>query len=119
MGLAAAKAKGVKLGDSNIKAAQEAAVAAQAEPDRAANNLPPIAEIPKSGATTLRGNCASPERARRSPPARRNLARDERAKRAGAAIAFTKSVEPAIGSTNSHATRGGLIDASGKPNVGS
>jgi hypothetical protein len=60
MGLAAAKAKGVKLGDSNIKAAQEAAVAAQAEPDRAANNLPPIAEIPKSGATTLRGNCASP-----------------------------------------------------------
>ena len=77
MGLAAAKAKGVKLADPNIKAAEEAAVAAQAEPDRAANNLPPIAEIPKSGATTLRGNCASPERARRSPPARRNLARDE------------------------------------------
>ena len=38
MGLAAAKAKGAKLGDPNIKAAQEAAVAAQAEPDRAANN---------------------------------------------------------------------------------
>ena len=118
MGLAAAKPKGVKLGGPNINAAEEAAVAAQAEPDRAANNLPPIAEIPKSGATTLRGNCASPERERRSP-AWRNLARDEGAKRAGAAIAFPKSVEPAIGSTNSHATRGGLIDAGSKPNVGS
>ena len=36
MGLAAAKAKGVKLGDPNIKAAQEPAVAAvKAEADRA------------------------------------------------------------------------------------
>jgi DNA invertase Pin-like site-specific DNA recombinase len=55
--LAAAKAKGVKLGNPNIEAAQEAAVAAvKAEADRAANNvLPIIAEIRKSGATTLRG----------------------------------------------------------------
>jgi DNA invertase Pin-like site-specific DNA recombinase len=55
--LAAAKAKGVKLGNPNIEAAQEVAVAAvKAEADRAANNvLPIIAEIRKSGATTLRG----------------------------------------------------------------
>ena len=54
--LAAAKAKGVKLGNPNIKEAQEAAVAAvRAEADRAAGNvLPIIAEIRKSGATTLR-----------------------------------------------------------------
>jgi DNA invertase Pin-like site-specific DNA recombinase len=54
--LAAAKAKGVKLGNPNIEAAQEAAVAAvKAEADRAASNvLPIIAEIRKSGATTLR-----------------------------------------------------------------
>jgi DNA invertase Pin-like site-specific DNA recombinase len=54
--LAAAKAKGVKLGNPNIEAAQEAAVAAvKAEADRAANNvLPIVAEIRKSGATTLR-----------------------------------------------------------------
>jgi hypothetical protein len=111
MGLAAAKAKGVKLGDPNIKAAQEAAVAAQAEPDRAANNLPPIAEIPKSGATTLRGNCANPERARRSPPARRNL----RAMSVRNVPARNRPPDR----TNSHATKGGLIDAGSKPNVGS
>ena len=54
--LAAAKAKGVKLGNPKIEAAQEAAVAAiTAEADRAAGNvLPIIAEIRKSGATTLR-----------------------------------------------------------------
>ena len=54
--LAAAKAKGVKLGNPNIEEAQEAAVAAvKAEADRAAGNvLPIIAEIRKSGATTLR-----------------------------------------------------------------
>jgi DNA invertase Pin-like site-specific DNA recombinase len=54
--LAAAKAKGVKLGNPHIEAAQEAAVAAvRAEADRAAGNvLPIIAEIRKSGATTLR-----------------------------------------------------------------
>jgi DNA invertase Pin-like site-specific DNA recombinase len=54
--LAAAKAKGVKLGNPNIEAAQEAAVAAvKTEANRAANNvLPIIAEIRKSGATTLR-----------------------------------------------------------------
>jgi DNA invertase Pin-like site-specific DNA recombinase len=54
--LAAAKAKGVKLGNPNIEAAQGAAVAAvKAEADRAAGNvLPIIAEIRKSGATTLR-----------------------------------------------------------------
>jgi hypothetical protein len=51
-----AKAKGVKQGNPNIKAAQEPAVAAvKAEADRAANNvLPIIAKIRKSGATTLR-----------------------------------------------------------------
>ena len=119
MGLAAAKAKGVKLGDPNIKAAQEAAVAAQAEPDRAANNLPPIAEIPKSGATTLRGNCASPERARRSPPARRNLramsVRNVLARRLPSQSRWNRPPDR----TNSHATKGGLIDAGSKPNVGS
>jgi DNA invertase Pin-like site-specific DNA recombinase len=54
--LAAAKARGVKLGNPNIEATQEAGVAAiQAEADRAAGNvLPIIAEIRKSGATTLR-----------------------------------------------------------------
>ena len=54
--LAAAKAKGVKLGNPNIEAAQGAAVAAvKAEADRAAGNiLPIIAEIQRSGASTLR-----------------------------------------------------------------
>ncbi len=54
--LAAAKAKGVKLGNPHIEAAQGAAVAAiKVEADRAAGNvLPVIAEIRKSGATTLR-----------------------------------------------------------------
>jgi DNA invertase Pin-like site-specific DNA recombinase len=53
--LAAAKAKGVKLGNPRIEAAQGAAVAAvKAEADRAAGNvLPIIAEIRKSGATTF------------------------------------------------------------------
>ena len=54
--LAAAKAKGVKLGNPQIGAARGEAVAAiKAEADRAAGNvLPIIAEIQKSGATTLR-----------------------------------------------------------------
>jgi DNA invertase Pin-like site-specific DNA recombinase len=54
--LAAAKAKGVSLGNPNIDAARDQAVAAiKAEADRAAGNvLPIIAEIRKSGATTLR-----------------------------------------------------------------
>jgi len=54
--LAAAKAKGVKLGNPNIEAARGAAVAAvKAEAARAARNvLPIIAEIRKSGSTTLR-----------------------------------------------------------------
>jgi len=54
--LKAANARGVKLGNPNIEAAQEAAVAAvKAEADRAAGNvLPIIAEIQRSGATTLR-----------------------------------------------------------------
>jgi DNA invertase Pin-like site-specific DNA recombinase len=54
--LAAAKAKGVKLGNPHIEAAQGEAVASiKAEADRAAGNvLPIIAEIRKSGATTLR-----------------------------------------------------------------
>jgi DNA invertase Pin-like site-specific DNA recombinase len=54
--LAAAKAKGVRLGNPNIDAARDQAVAAiKTEADRAAGNvLPIIAEIRKSGATTLR-----------------------------------------------------------------
>jgi DNA invertase Pin-like site-specific DNA recombinase len=54
--LAAAKARGVKLGNPNIEAARGDAVAAiKAEADRAAGNvLPIIAEIQKAGATTLR-----------------------------------------------------------------
>ena len=54
--LAAAKAKGVKLGNPRIEAARSRAVASlQAEADRAASNvLPIIAEIRMSGATTLR-----------------------------------------------------------------
>ena len=54
--LAAAKAKGVKLGNPRIEVARSRAVASlQAEADRAASNvLPIIAEIRRSGATTLR-----------------------------------------------------------------
>ena len=54
--LAAAKAKGVKLGNPRIEAAQGVAVAAvKAEANRAAGNVVPIiAEIRKSGSTTLR-----------------------------------------------------------------
>ena len=54
--LAAAKAKGVKLGNPHIEAVRGEAVAAiKAEADRAAGNvLPIIAEIRKSGAMTLR-----------------------------------------------------------------
>jgi DNA invertase Pin-like site-specific DNA recombinase len=54
--LAAAKAKGVKLGNPRIDAARGRAVASlQAQANRAANNvLPIIAEIRRSGATTLR-----------------------------------------------------------------
>jgi DNA invertase Pin-like site-specific DNA recombinase len=54
--LAAAKAKGVKLGNPHIEAARSEVVAAiKAEADRAAGTvLPIIAEIKKSGASTLR-----------------------------------------------------------------
>jgi DNA invertase Pin-like site-specific DNA recombinase len=54
--LAAAKAKGVKLGNPKLAKARGFAVASlRAEADRAAGNvLPIIAEIRKSGATTLR-----------------------------------------------------------------
>src|SRR5271168_3943505 len=54
--LAAAKAKGVKLGNPHIEAARGEAIAAiKAAADRAAGNvLPIIAEIKKSGASTLR-----------------------------------------------------------------
>lgn len=54
--LAAAKAKGVKLGNPKIAAAQGAAVVAvKAEADRAASNVQPIIrEIRKSGAMSLR-----------------------------------------------------------------
>jgi len=53
---AAAKAKGVVLGNPNIDAARGEAVAAiKVDADRAAGNvLPIIAEIRRSGATTLR-----------------------------------------------------------------
>jgi len=54
--LAAAKSKGVKLGNPHIEAARHNAVAAiKAEADRAAGNvLPIIVEIRMSGATSLR-----------------------------------------------------------------
>jgi DNA invertase Pin-like site-specific DNA recombinase len=54
--LSAAKARGQKLGNPNISAAREAgATALEANADRhAANVLPIIAEIQKSGAQTLR-----------------------------------------------------------------
>jgi DNA invertase Pin-like site-specific DNA recombinase len=54
--LAAAKAKGVRLGNPHIEAARGEAIAAiKAGADRAAGNvLPIVAEIRKSGATTLR-----------------------------------------------------------------
>ena len=54
--LAAAKARGVPLGNPNIAAARCHAVAAiKAEADRTASNVMPIiAEIRRSGATTLR-----------------------------------------------------------------
>ncbi|HEX3495919.1 MAG TPA: recombinase family protein [Methylocella sp.] len=54
--LAAAKAKGVKLGNPNIGEERgDAVVAIKAGADRAASNvLPIIAEIQKSGASTLR-----------------------------------------------------------------
>ena len=54
--LAAAKAKGVKLGNPNLGTARSRAVAAlKTEADRAASNvLPIIGEIQRSGATTLR-----------------------------------------------------------------
>ena len=54
--LAAAKAKGVRLGNPKLGEARgQAVVALKAEADRAAANvLPIIAEIRKSGATTLR-----------------------------------------------------------------
>jgi DNA invertase Pin-like site-specific DNA recombinase len=57
LALAAAKAKGVKLGNPKIEAAQDAAVGAvKAEANRAASNvLPIITEMRKTGATTLRG----------------------------------------------------------------
>jgi DNA invertase Pin-like site-specific DNA recombinase len=54
--LAAAKARGVVLGNPNIEAARSQAVAAiKTEADRAAGNVAPIiAEIRRTGATTLR-----------------------------------------------------------------
>jgi DNA invertase Pin-like site-specific DNA recombinase len=54
--LAAAKARGQKLGNPNLAAAREAgAVVLRAKADRhAANVLPIIAEIQRTGATTLR-----------------------------------------------------------------
>jgi hypothetical protein len=52
--LAAAKVKGVKLGNRRIEAARVCTVASL-KPDRAASNvLPIIGEIKKSGACTLR-----------------------------------------------------------------
>ena len=61
LALSAAKARGVKLGNPNIEAARRAAVrAVKAEADRTASNaLPIIAEIRKSGATTLRAIAAA------------------------------------------------------------
>ena len=66
--LAAAKARGVKLGNPHIEAARGEAVAAtKAEADRAAGNgLPIIADIRESGATALRA-IAEALNARRVP----------------------------------------------------
>jgi DNA invertase Pin-like site-specific DNA recombinase len=69
--LAAAKAKGVKLGNPKIEAAHGAAVGAvKAEANRAASNvLPIITEIRKTGTTTLRA-IADPLNARGVPTPR-------------------------------------------------
>jgi DNA invertase Pin-like site-specific DNA recombinase len=69
--LAAAKAKGVKLGNPRTEAARGRAVASlSAEADRAASDvLPIIAEIKKSGACTLRA-IADPLNARGVPTPR-------------------------------------------------
>ena len=65
MGLAAAKAKGVKLGDPNIKAAQEPAVAAvKAEADRAEQRHADHRRNPEVRRNDLRAIAQSPERAR-------------------------------------------------------
>ena len=54
--LAAAKARGVQLGNPNIKAARRGAVAAiKAQADRAAGNVTPIiSKVRRAGAVSLR-----------------------------------------------------------------
>ena len=81
--LAAAKAKGVKLGNPHIEAARGEAVAAiKAEADRAAGNvLPIIAEIKKSRASTLRATPEVAQCARDSDTTRRAMACNERSER--------------------------------------
>ena len=83
--LAAAKAKGVKVGNLNIDDAQEAVVeAVKVEADRAATNvLPIIAEIRRSGATTLRAIAEALNARGVTEPRGRKVARDERAVRFG------------------------------------
>jgi DNA invertase Pin-like site-specific DNA recombinase len=84
--LAAAKAKGIKLGNPNIEAARDNAVATiKAKADRAAGNvLPIIAEIQKSGASTLRAVADALNARGGFDPAREALVRDECAECAGA-----------------------------------
>ena len=72
--LAAAKAKGVKLGNPKIDVARERAViTVKAQADRAAGNvIPIIAEIRKSGVDDSARNCRRPERPWRSHTAWRD-----------------------------------------------
>jgi hypothetical protein len=81
LALAAAKAKGVKLGNPKIDAARYGAVAAiKAEADRAAANvLLIIAEIRKPGATALRPIADALKLARRADATGRTLVCDKRA----------------------------------------
>jgi DNA invertase Pin-like site-specific DNA recombinase len=86
--LAAAKAKGVRLGNPNIDAARDQAVAAiKAEADRAAGKC----AADHRGNPQVRRDDASrnrrrPQRSRRPDPARRTVARDERAQRISAGL---------------------------------
>src|SRR5208282_1732095 len=100
--LAAAKAKGIKLGNPDIDAARSQAVTRiKAEADRAANNvLPIIAEIRKSGATTLRAIAEALNARVCRRLAAGALACDECAQRAGA------SVNPIVGLVALPSSRG-------------